>query len=101
MGRDRACSRRGERLLTLRKGSIREENKHFEIEHDRFFLYPTFDHQRNDLVRDSHRPSSGARSRRVWADGEPPASALSQDGGIPQPDRGSDPAPGPRSPPAT
>ena len=33
----------GEQLLTLRKGGIREENKHFEIEHDRFFLYPTFD----------------------------------------------------------
>src|SRR5680860_751649 len=43
----------GEQLLTLRKGGIREEHKHFEIEHDRFFLYPTFDHQRNDLVRDS------------------------------------------------
>jgi hypothetical protein len=42
----------GEQLLTLRKGGIREEHKHFEIEHDRFFLYPTFDHQRNDLVRD-------------------------------------------------
>ena len=32
----------GEQLLTLRKGGIREEHKHFEIEHDRFFLYPTF-----------------------------------------------------------
>ena len=46
----------GEQLLTLRKGGIREENKHFEIEHDRFFLYPTFDHQRNDLIRQSHLP---------------------------------------------
>src|SRR4029077_16143130 len=40
----------GEQLLTLRKGGIREENKHFELEHERFFLYPTFDHQQNDLV---------------------------------------------------
>ncbi len=46
----------GEQLLTLRKGGIREADKHFEIEHDRFFLYPTFDHQRNDLVRESHHP---------------------------------------------
>src|ERR671934_194296 len=46
----------GEQLVTLRKGGIREENKHFEVEHDRFFLYPTFDHQRNDLVRASHHP---------------------------------------------
>ena len=78
----------GEQLLTLRKGGIREENKHFEIEHDRFFLYPTFDHQRNDLVRDSHMPELGrALEEGVWPDDEPPASALIQDGGIPQPDR--------------
>ena len=78
----------GEQLLTLRKGGIREENKHFEIEHDRFFLYPTFDHQRNDLVRDSHLPELGrALEEGVWPDGEPPARALLQDGGIPQPDR--------------
>ena len=78
----------GEQLLTLRKGGIREEHKHFEIEHDRFFLYPTFDHQRNDLVRESHMPELGrALEEGVWPDGEPPARALLQDGGIPQPDR--------------
>ena len=55
----------GEQLLTLRKGGIREENKHFELEHERFFLYPTFDHQRNDLVRESPVPSSLVRSRRA------------------------------------
>ena len=78
----------GEQLLTLRKGGIREENKHFEIEHDRFFLYPTFDHQRNDLVRESHMPELGrALEEGVWPDGEPPLEALTVDGGIPQPDR--------------
>ncbi len=78
----------GEQLLTLRKGGIREESKHFEIEHDRFFLYPTFDHQRNDLVRDAHRSElPRALEEGVWADGEPPARALTEDGGIPQPDR--------------
>ena len=46
----------GEQLLTLRKGGIREPDKHFSLDHDRFFLYPTFDHQRNDLIRDSHLP---------------------------------------------
>src|SRR4029453_15133172 len=75
----------GEQLLTLRKGGIREENKHFEIEHDHFFLYPTFDHQRNDLVRESHMPELGrALEEGVWPEGEPPAAALTQDGGIPQ-----------------
>ena len=61
----------GEQLLTLRKGGIREENKHFEIEHDRFFLYPTFDHQRNDCVRDAHVPELGrALEEGVWPDDE-------------------------------
>ena len=78
----------GEQLLTLRKGGIREENKHFELEHDRFFLYPTFDHQRNNLVRQSHHPElRRALEEGVWADGEPPPKALIQDGGIEQPDR--------------
>ena len=78
----------GEQLLTLRKGGIREEHKHFEIEHDRFFLYPTFDHQRSDLVRASHRPElERALEEGVWPDGEPPPGAISRDGGIVQPER--------------
>ena len=78
----------GEQLVTLRKGGIREENKHFELEHERFFLYPTFDHQRNDLVRPSHHPElRRALEEGVWPDEEPPPRALIQDGGIPQPDR--------------
>ncbi|MBX5470766.1 MAG: DUF1802 family protein [Thermoleophilaceae bacterium] len=77
----------GEQLVTLRKGGIREEHKHFEIEHDRFFLYPTFDHQRNDLVRESHKSELGrALEEGVWADGEPTADALLE-GGVPQPER--------------
>ena len=56
--------------------------------HDRFFLYPTFDHQRNDLVRDSHQPElRRALEEGVWPDGDPPPHALTRDGGIPQPDR--------------
>jgi hypothetical protein len=78
----------GEQLLTLRKGGIREEHKHFEVDHDRFFLYPTFDHQRTDLVRESHRPElRRALEEGVWPDGEPPLHAISADGGITQPDR--------------
>jgi len=77
----------GEQLITLRKGGIREPDKHFEIEHDQFFLYPTFDHQRHDLVRDSHRPElTRALEEGVWSDGEPPPNAL-LNGGVAQPDR--------------
>jgi hypothetical protein len=80
----------GEQLITLRKGGIRESDKRFRVEHDRFFLYPTFDHQRHDLVRESHTPElSRALEEGVWAEGEPPVQTLGCDSidRIPQPDR--------------
>jgi len=78
----------GEQLVTLRKGGIREPDKHFSLDHRRFFLYPTFDHQRADCVRESHQPEMRrALEEGVWADGEPPAHALGIDGAIAQPDR--------------
>jgi hypothetical protein len=78
----------GEQLITLRKGGIREPEKQFQLEHDRFFLYPTFDHRHNDLVRESHRPElRRALEEGVWNEGEPPVSAFSVEGGISQPER--------------
>ncbi len=78
----------GEQLLTLRKGGVREDNKHFALREDRFFLYPTFDHQRNDLVRESHKTEMRrALEEGVWPDGDPHPNAILQDGGISQPDR--------------
>src|SRR6185369_2720086 len=78
----------GEQLITLRKGGIREPDKHFALEHERFFLYPTFDHQREDLVRESHQPELlRALEEGVWPEGDPPLHALTRDGDIPQPDR--------------
>src|SRR3984957_16462743 len=79
----------GEQLITLRKGGIREPEKHFKLDHDRFFLYPTFDHQRNDLVRESHQPElRRALEEGVWNDGEPSVNALSVEGGTQQPEGG-------------
>ena len=78
----------GEQLVTLRKGGIAEDDKHFVLEHDRFFLYPTFDHQRSGLVRESHQPElRRALEEGVWPDGEPPLHAFDHEGGIAQPDR--------------
>ena len=78
----------GEQLLTLRKGGIREPEKHFKLEYDRFFLYPTFDHQRTDLVRESHRPElARALEEGVWSDGEPSPQAMLRELEISQPDR--------------
>ena len=89
----------GEQLVTLRKGGIREPDKHFALEHDRFFLYPTFDHQRNDLVRESHQPElRRALEEGVWAGrraARPRADAWTA--GSPSPTACAS-APGPRSP---
>lgn len=61
----------GEQLVTLRKGGIREQNKHFELIGTRFFLYPTFDHQEAGLVRESHIPElKRALEDGIW---HPPA----------------------------
>jgi len=60
----------GEQLLTLRKGGIRVPGKPFRLAHERFFLYPTFDHQTGDLVRESHQPElRRALEEGVWSDG--------------------------------
>ena len=78
----------GEQLLTLRKGGIREPEKHFKLDYERFFLYPTFDHQRSDLVRASHRPElARALEEGVWSDGEPDPLVLDHGEGLTQPDR--------------
>ena len=34
----------GEQLVTLLKCGVREENKQLDLEHDRFFLFPTSEH---------------------------------------------------------
>ena len=72
----------GEQLVTLRKGGIREENKHFEVAGKQFFLYPTFDHQQAGLVRESHVPElKRALEDGVW---NPPApTARMMEAGVP------------------
>jgi hypothetical protein len=76
----------GEQLLTFRRGAPRGQD--LQLEYERFFLYPTFDHQRADLVRESHRPElARALEEGVWSDGEPSAQAMLRDADITQPDR--------------
>ena len=45
----------GLQILLLRKGGIRELGKHFQLMRNEFLLYPTFEHQQNDLVKADHR----------------------------------------------
>jgi hypothetical protein len=47
----------GEQILDLRKGGIREEGRGFELRGDRFWLFPTYEHQGADLLRPAHRPA--------------------------------------------
>ena len=41
----------GSQVLLLRKGGIREEGKDFRVVHPEFILYPTYEHQRPDLLK--------------------------------------------------
>ena len=46
---------KGEQILILRKGGIHRSDKEFRVVHPTFLLYPTYEHQRPDLVKpDSH-----------------------------------------------
>jgi len=43
----------GAQVLIVRKGGIGE--KRFELPHPRFFLFPTYEHQRPELIKPDHR----------------------------------------------
>jgi hypothetical protein len=45
----------GSQVLLLRKGGIREEGKEFKVLHHQFLLYPTYEHQREDLLKEPYR----------------------------------------------
>ncbi len=44
---------RGEQILLVRKGGIRE--KEFKVEHEEFFLYPSFEHQKPELLKPQYQ----------------------------------------------
>ena len=45
----------GEQILLMRKGGIHEESKDFRIIHDEFLLYPTYEHQRPELLKQPYQ----------------------------------------------
>ena len=47
----------GEQILLLRKGGIHEEGKDFRVIHPEFLLYPTYEHQREDLLKPASQPA--------------------------------------------
>ena len=47
---------KGRQILILRKGGIREDSGEFQVEHDEFFLFPTYEHQNKaDLKPEAHK----------------------------------------------
>ncbi len=47
---------RGEQILLLRKGGIREEGRDFQVLYPEFLLYPTFEHQKEELLKETYHP---------------------------------------------
>ncbi|OPA80821.1 hypothetical protein BVG16_00230 [Paenibacillus selenitireducens] len=45
----------GKQILLMRKGGIIEETRHFELKSHSFYLYPTFEHQRRELLKDAYQ----------------------------------------------
>ena len=45
----------GRQILLLRKGGIHEEGKDFRVIHPEFLLYPTYEHQREELLQPEYQ----------------------------------------------
>jgi hypothetical protein len=45
----------GEQVLDVRKGGIREDGRHFSVQANRFWLYPTAEHQKPELLKEPYR----------------------------------------------
>ena len=65
----------GEQIIDLRKGGLREDGRHFGIHAPRFWWYPTFVHQRAELVKPAYHdwvrtdePDDRSFVVRAWAD---------------------------------
>ncbi len=50
----------GRQIVLVRKGGIREEGKEFRVEEPNFLLYPTYEHQRPDLLQPEFRSDLAA-----------------------------------------
>lgn len=48
---------RGQQILLLRKGGIHETGKDFRVIHREFLLYPTYEHQRAELLKPAEQPA--------------------------------------------
>ena len=47
----------GRQVVLLRKGGIREPGKEFRVVHPEFLLFPTYEHQREELIKPEYHAS--------------------------------------------
>ena len=50
----------GRQIILMRKGGIREEARRFEVAHPHFLLYPTYEHQSPEQLKEEARPKLDA-----------------------------------------
>ena len=60
---------RGEQIVILRKGGIHREDRDFRLVHPEFLLYPTYEHQRAELIKSDHHPTLDQTLRENDIDG--------------------------------
>ncbi len=65
----------GEQILDLRKGGLHEDGRHFHVQATRVWLYPTVEHQQEELIKPAYRRWVGAT-----ANAAPPDRAIRIEG---------------------
>ncbi len=45
---------RGKQILILRKGGVHKDDKEFRVVHPEFLLYPTYEHQKPELLEEAY-----------------------------------------------
>ena len=60
---------RGEQIIALRKGGIHREDRDFRFVHPEFLLFPTYEHQKAELIKSElpRHPSRYLRTKMVPA----------------------------------
>jgi hypothetical protein len=57
---------KGTQIMLLRKGGIHEETRHFEVNSDSFFLFPAYEHQKSELLKEEYQDNI-AKSIENWS----------------------------------
>ncbi|KQL48513.1 hypothetical protein AN963_01500 [Brevibacillus choshinensis] len=45
----------GHQIITIRKGGLYEETREFRLENNQFYLYPTYEHQKQEMVKPEYQ----------------------------------------------